>query len=303
MNTPNLLIVEDDLVSQKLLQSFLKTEGFNLFMANDGEEASTLIRQKPQDFFHCIISDYLMPNKDGIQLLEELKQCPEYTHIPFILQTTANSEAEIQRGINAGAFYYLIKPITKETLISVVNAALKDFQNHKDILTTLKGIDQAFPLITEAEFTLRTLHEAKSLSSFIALLSTDPNSIGIGYLELLVNAVEHGNLGITYDEKTELIRDGRLSEEIQRRLQQPENADKFVTLALERRDDQLSVTITDMGNGFAFEDYLEFSLERAMDNHGRGIMMANKLSFDELTYLDGGRRVRCVTHKVKPVTE
>jgi hypothetical protein len=36
-----------------------------------------------------------------------------------------------------------------------------------------------------------------------------------------------------------------------------------------------------------------------MDNHGRGIMMANKLSFDELTYLDGGRQVRCLTRKLK----
>ncbi len=50
MNKANLLIVEDDLVSQKLLQSFLKNEDFNLFLANDGEEASQLIRQKPHDF-------------------------------------------------------------------------------------------------------------------------------------------------------------------------------------------------------------------------------------------------------------
>ncbi len=299
MNKANLLIVEDDLVSQKLLQSFLKNEDFNLFLANDGEEASQLIRQKPHDFFHCIISDYLMPNKDGIQLLEELKQHAEYKKIPFILQTTANSEAEIQRGINAGAFYYLIKPITKETLISVVNAALKDFQNHKDILTTLKGIHKAFPLITDGRFEVRTIDEAKHLSSFIALLTTDPNSIGIGFLELMVNAVEHGNLGITYDEKTQLIRDSQLSEEINRRLALPENHRKFVAVDLRHNDETLVVTITDMGNGFDFENYLDFSLERAMDNHGRSIMMANKLSFDELTYLDGGRQVRCLTRKLK----
>ncbi|MDG4813232.1 response regulator [Hydrogenovibrio sp. 3SP14C1] len=299
MKQANLLIVEDDLISLKLLQSFLKTENFTLYIANDGEEASRLIQQKPKDFFHCIISDYLMPNKDGIQLLEELKQDPEYKKIPFILQTSANSEAEIQRGINAGAFYYLIKPITKETLISVVNAALKDFKNHREALTTIEGINSAFPLMKSGHFQFQTLDEAKHLSNFIAFLTKDPNSIGIGYLELMINAVEHGNLGITYDEKTQLINDARLHDEIAYRLSLPENQEKYVTVDLDHSDSDLTVTITDMGPGFDYEKYLEFSIDRAMDNHGRGIMMANKLSFDDLEYSENGRKVRCKTTQLR----
>ncbi|RUM90181.1 MAG: response regulator [Thiomicrospira sp.] len=299
MKQANLLIVEDDLISLKLLQSFLKTENYNLYIANDGEEASHLIRQKPKDFFHCIISDYLMPNKDGIQLLEELKEDPEYKKIPFILQTSANSEAEIQRGINAGAFYYLIKPITKETLISVVNAALKDFKNHREALTTIEGINTAFPLMKSGHFQFQTLDEAKHLSNFIAFLTKDPDSIGIGYLELMINAVEHGNLGITYDEKTQLINEARLHDEIAYRLSLPENQKKYVSVDLDHSDSDLTVTITDMGTGFDYEKYLEFSIDRAMDNHGRGIMMANKLSFDALEYSEGGRKVSCKTSQLK----
>lgn len=299
MEQINLLIVDDDVISLKLLESFLKSENFAIHTAKDGVEASQLLNSKPGDFFQCIISDYLMPNKDGIQLLEEIKSNPDHKQIPFILQTSANSEAEIQRGLNAGAFYYLIKPITKKTLISVVKAALKDFKNHREALTTIEGISKAFPLITQGQFQFKTIDEAKYLSNFIAFLTSDPTGIGVGYFELMINAVEHGNLGITYNEKTELINQSRLQDEISHRLMLSENKPKHVSVVIKHTNSELMVTITDMGDGFEFEDYMEFSLERAMDNHGRGIMMANKLSFDRLEYSNGGRTVSCSTSKLK----
>lgn len=299
MEQVNLLVVDDDVISLKLLESFLKKENFHITTARDGMEAWQIIQQQPEDYFQCIISDYLMPHKNGIELLEDIKKDPERKKIPFILQTSANSEAEIQQGLDSGAFYYLIKPITKETLISVVNAALKDYNNHREALTTIEGINSAFPLMNSGHFQFRTVEEAKHLSNFIAFLTSDPNGIGIGYFELMINAVEHGNLGITYDEKTQLINESRLHNEIQQRLEQDAYREKYVSVNLEHTPDQLIVTITDMGDGFDFEQYMEFSLERAMDNHGRGIMMANKLSFDSLSYSNGGRTATCVTSKLK----
>lgn len=295
----NLLVIEDDAVSLKLLEIYLKNEQHRIVIARDGEEASQLLRDYPENYFQCIISDIMMPNKSGLELLEETKQHPTLRHIPFILQTSASSEREIQLGINKGAFYYLIKPITKATLNSVVNAALKDYKNHQEALSSIEQVNTAFPLISKGQFKFKTIEEAKHLSSFLALLTTDPETIGIGFFELMINAVEHGNLGITYDEKTDLIQNADLQREIRRRLNMPEYKKKYVTVDVQVKNERLEVAIQDMGKGFDAGEYMEFSMDRAMDNHGRGIMMAKKLSFDALEYREGGRCAVCSTHKIR----
>lgn len=298
MKHSNLLLIDDDPISLQLLKAYLKNDHYHITLAQDGEEALEIIRSKSADFFSCIVSDYLMPKKNGIELLQELKNDAELKTIPFILQTSADSSEEIQRGLAAGAFYYLIKPVTPETLLSVVQSAIKDYQNHQAVHSMVENLNVALPLLQEARFTYRTVNEARNLSSLIGCLTEDPNGISVGFFEIMVNAVEHGNLGITYDEKTQLINDGKLHAEIEQRLNSPDYQEKFVTVNLRHLEKQLEVEVTDMGAGFNFEDYMEFSLERAMDNHGRGIMMANGLSFEELNYSNGGRTATCISRRL-----
>lgn len=298
MKHVNILLIDDDPISLQLLVAFLKRDHYHIFTAHDGEEALNLIQKKSPNFFSCIVSDYLMPKKDGIELLTALKQDVDRKIIPFILQTSSSSEEEIKRGLDAGAFYYLLKPITPETLQSVVQAALRDLENHLEIHNAIESLHRVMPLMKQARFVYQSIDHAKNLSSLMGLMTDDPKGIGIGFFEIMINAVEHGNLGITYAEKTDLIKNGTLHDEIQKRLSEPQYADKYVEVELTQEPGKLEVTVTDMGNGFDFQNYMEFSLERAMDNHGRGIMMANSLSFDALIYSNGGRTATCVTQRL-----
>jgi anti-sigma regulatory factor (Ser/Thr protein kinase) len=113
----------------------------------------------------------------------------------------------------------------------------------------------------------------------------------MGLMELMLNAIEHGNLGITYDEKTALIREDCLQEEVQRRLELPENADKFASIKFRRDGISLIFVISDQGNGFDWKSYLEMGMERLMDNHGRGIAMSRSISFTQLEYRGKGNIV------------
>ena len=296
----NLLLIDDDLISLELMSAFLETENFHLFTAPDGQAAYDLIMKKSPGFFSCIVSDVSMPNLDGIGLLKRLKEDENRKILPFILQTSDRNPDNIKKTLELGAFYYLIKPITRETLKSVVNAALKDYENHLETHNTVQHLMRIMPLMQAATFHYKTLDEAKSLSSLLALMTHDPKNVAIGFFEIFANAVEHGNLGITYDEKTALINQNQLNADIQRRLALPEYRDKFVTVTVNSDNQKLKVTITDMGDGFDFEKYLEFSIDRIMDNHGRGIMMAKSLSFDELIYSNGGRTVSCWVHPPMP---
>ncbi|MCF6298519.1 MAG: ATP-binding protein, partial [Thiomicrorhabdus sp.] len=140
-----------------------------------------------------------------------------------------------------------------------------------------------------ASFHIKTIEDAKSLACALAFITPKPQEAVVGLFELMTNAIEHGNLEITYEEKTTLILTNQLQAEIKRRQKLPENRDKFVSIKFERNSNALQFTIQDMGQGFNHASYLDFSVERAMDSHGRGVMIANKLSFDELHYEDNGR--------------
>ena len=92
--------------------------------------------------------------------------------------------------------------------------------------------------------------------------------------ELINNAVEHGNLGIDYEEKTKLVSEGKWFAEVERRLALPENANKHVRVHLKKEQGNLFVEIEDQGPGFDFERFLTIDESRLFDNHGRGIAIA-----------------------------
>ena len=81
---------------------------------------------------------------------------------------------------------------------------------------------------------------------------------------------------------------------IAKRLADPLYASRVVTAHFARHSDRLTLQIADQGNGFEWRKYLDFDPERAFDTHGRGIAMANKVSFDQIEYCGNGNRVLAV---------
>jgi len=118
--------------------------------------------------------------------------------------------------------------------------------------------------------------------------------------ELITNAVEHGNLGISYAEKTALCAAGRWEEEIRRRVALPENADKAVEVRFEHHSGESHIWIRDAGAGFNWPAYVSIDASRTEDPHGRGIALARTVSFDWLEYLGNGSEVHAVIHDVDP---
>jgi anti-sigma regulatory factor (Ser/Thr protein kinase) len=137
------------------------------------------------------------------------------------------------------------------------------------------------------------MQEARNLAYFIANCFPDPEAAVYGLNELLINAVEHGNLGITYAEKTQLTFEGQMAEEIERRLNLRENAQKWAYLSFNACEKAVKVTIKDQGKGFDWRPYLEISPDRATHPHGRGIATSKLMSFTSIQYLGCGNEVVC----------
>jgi CheY-like chemotaxis protein len=289
-DSPRLLVVDDDPASVDLIIAHLEEFAYEFTTAFDGEHAWHILCQQPADTFDCILLDRNMPRMDGIELLNRIKQDPSLAMIPVILQTALNDREEILEGIHAGAFYYLTKPLQREMLVSITKAAVDDRAMYRALQRQLREDARMLAMMTSGIFEYQTIEEATHLGTFLAKASPDPERVVIGLTELLFNAVEHGNLEISYAEKSALGDHRSLVAEVERRLQLPKLADRRARVRFQRGSDAIQIAIEDEGPGFDPTPYLSIDPQRVFDTHGRGIALARLMSFDALTYEDGGRR-------------
>lgn len=148
-------------------------------------------------------------------------------------------------------------------------------------------------LVRQALFRFSTAEDAASVARFVSHYFPKPDEALYGIHELAINAIEHGNLGIGYALKSELLMAGVWADEIARRQRLPENARKYATLALRVTQDAVAVTIRDMGEGFDWQPYLDIAPQRLESPNGRGIATALRLSFSEIRFLGCGNTVTC----------
>ncbi len=290
---PAVLVVDDELLNLELLAQFLATGGYRSVTASGGQQAWEILERAPRDF-HAVLLDRIMPKMNGLQLLAKMKANPALQMLPVILLTGATGSADVLEGLQAGAYYYLTKPFDKEVLLSIVRTAVNDQNAHRALEEQLQMTVRTLTMMDAAQFRFRTLQEAKILAAVIANACPDPQKAGVGLVELMINAVEHGNLGITYTEKSRLMRTQDWEAEIERRLRLPQCVDRYATVEFERRPNEIHVIIKDAGPGFDWQPYLEMSPERAFHTHGRGIARAKILSFDRLEYRGSGSVVEAV---------
>jgi len=286
----HVLIVEDNDADRALLEVHLGNDGFDTDSAGDGVDGWAMLDANP-DRYDLVLLDRTMPRMDGMALLRKIKGDHRFLILPVIFQSALASREEVIEGIKAGAYYYLTKPYDAEMLLSVVRTAAADSAAARDLQNRVKRGMQVLQLLEEAHFTYRTIEEARGLAAVLARACPDAEATVIGLTELLVNAVEHGNLGITYDDKSELLANGAWMDEVARRLELPENRAKRVDVEFSRGDDELRFTIRDRGNGFEWTRYLEIDPRRAFDRHGRGIIMARHVSFSSIEYRGTGNEV------------
>jgi DNA-binding response OmpR family regulator len=282
-----ILIIDDEPNLVMLTRGILEDEGFQVWSASDGKEGQELLLSGKEQI-SAVVLDWTMPRMSGIELLRWIKTRHELEHIPVVMQTALSTPSHIREGIEAGAFYYLTKPTHREVLRTIVRAAVADYNHTRSLLQKIKESENPYRYLARGDFLFRTVEEGEYLALRLANASGNPESV-IGLSELFINAVEHGNLGITYEEKTKLMEEGTWQQEVNRRLDLPEHRGKAVRVALSNVSDELLLVIEDEGGGFDYEQFLTLDEKRVFDNHGRGVAIAN-MSLS-LQYRGAGNRV------------
>lgn len=288
--TGRILIVDDEPFNLEIISEYFEGSGYDLCFL-DGGEAAWEVLQSPAEVFQLAILDRMMPGLDGISLLRRIKGDARLAGLPVIMQTAASAPDQVREGLQAGAYYYLTKPFERDSLLSIVRAAIGDADARARLHEQLRDHGNSLQLLSEARFELRTIEEASRLAAFLAQTSPEPDSAALGLSELLINGVEHGNLGISYAEKSDLKRQERWQEEVARRSALTENLAKRVRVQFARAEGRIVIRIQDEGLGFDWQPYLDFDAERAFDPNGRGIALARLASFESLEYEGCGNAV------------
>ncbi|MBF0358796.1 MAG: ATP-binding protein [Magnetococcales bacterium] len=144
----------------------------------------------------------------------------------------------------------------------------------------------------ETCFKFRYLHEIESLAGSITKQFSSSMHVELGLTELMINALEHGNLNISYEDKRALNKEnGAWEKEINRRLNLSENAGKYVELRVITSGNKVQFVLRDMGKGFDWKKFMDFDKDRISHTSGRGIALAKALSFSSLEYRRGGSEV------------
>lgn len=123
----NILIVDDELLYQRLVKVNLEQEGYEVTQASDGESALDIISDKS---FDLVILDIMMPGIDGFETCERIRQ---FSNIPIIMLTAKGEEEDRVKGLNYGADDYVVKPFSATELIARVKAVLRRAQTMETV--------------------------------------------------------------------------------------------------------------------------------------------------------------------------
>lgn len=317
-----ILVAEDEAGVREDIAEVLGLEGFDVAEAEDGLCAiERAVEFRPD----LILSDINMPRMDGFGFFKKLHEDhTDVCDVPFIFLTAqADKDAELE-GRSLGVSDYLTKPVDFDIMVATirnhlataakadrrVNRKLQELladktggavgtggdpatldhllEQYQETLDRLHGPLGMHVDVEQVRLRFKTLREARNIAVILARSCPDQESAAIGLTELFVNAVEHGNLEISYADKTRLVQSKSWQDEVERRQDDPAYSNRQVAVAFERFDDRIEINIHDEGKGFDWEKYMTFDPARAADPHGRGIAMSKSMAFTTLEYRGTG---------------
>ena len=119
---PKILVVEDEPNQVELIEFNLNSEGYEVIVAQDGEEALNLAEEENPDL---ILLDWMLPKVSGIEVCRQLRRSKMTREIPIVMLTARSEESDKIRGLDIGADDYITKPYSIKELLARVRAAMR----------------------------------------------------------------------------------------------------------------------------------------------------------------------------------
>ena len=137
-NPARILVVDDVADNVEILRMRLSSLGYEVIVAEDGEQALASVRRELPDL---VLLDIMMPKIDGLEVVRQLKADATLPFIPVILVTARAGPKDIVAGLDAGGDDYLTKPIDHGALVARVRAMLRIKALHDEVHVLNKGLE------------------------------------------------------------------------------------------------------------------------------------------------------------------
>jgi YesN/AraC family two-component response regulator len=284
----SILIVDDEKPVREVLKIALSDRGYRVWEAENGVQGLRLFESNQPDI---VLTDVMMPHLDGLEFTRKIKEVEEEADL--IVMTGYGSEELVIEALRSGASNYLKKPIAFEDLFRIIDKIIikrqyrKRFEVSRDVvffeqkhLVLSNDISKVWGSVNQILFNLQQNLNGRTVEG-----------LRIGLYEILVNSIEHGNLGISSEDKSESILNNSYAQLLQTRMDESERLGKKVFVNCTYTRDKISVEIRDQGDGFDYHSLPDMTDPNAiMSVNGRGIFLAS-LYFDSLTFREPGNCV------------
>jgi len=117
VSAKTILVVDDTRSMRMMVANVLSAAGYQVSEAADGAQALVLARQRQ---FDLVVTDHNMPEMDGVTLVRELRQLPDYDGVALLVLSTEADTALKQRGRDAGATGWMVKPFDPQRMLDIV---------------------------------------------------------------------------------------------------------------------------------------------------------------------------------------
>lgn len=144
-----ILIVEDDIVSRRMLETMLTRWGYSVRSASNGLEAWNII--KGNETPDLIILDWMMPGIDGIELCKRVRSDPTVSSAYIILLTAKGKKEDIVVGLSAGADDYITKPFDREELKARVQVGARTVDLQEKLSERVKQLEEALAHVKQLQ--------------------------------------------------------------------------------------------------------------------------------------------------------
>ncbi len=284
---PRVLIVDDQAALRRLLADVLAREGFEPIQASDGVQAAELFRtQAPL----VVVSDVVMPRMDGLALLNEVKRIDRGAVV--ILMTGQGNEEILLRALRGGASNFFRKPFNVRELLQEIHKVV-DFRleaARSTLFSPYLVSERKSFIVPRADSPFHAIVNQIALQLPCIMPPEEIVNLRIGIEEMVANAVEHGNLGITYEEKDRALAEGTLADLLADRGRASDAAGRTVRITSSLSRELFEVSIADDGPGFDWRALPAVAPRTILSFDGRGIFLT-KIYYDEVLYNDRGTEV------------
>lgn len=281
-----ILIVDDEQTVRDLMQAYLARRGYDVTTAVDGIFGLERFEKDKPDL---VFTDIVMPRMNGLEMLAKIRD--QHPLVFVVVMTGFSDENTAIKSAQLGVVDYLVKPFAPQR----VDGILDRMERLAWLRRESKGvIIEDLPMsLDRVDMVLENdlLAANRMVERIMRLMGIRDDDFKLGLLEILVNAIEHGNLEIGYERKSGLPDIHQYMEFVKTRSSQADFAARRVRVSIRRTGDRVECDVVDEGPGFDWRATLENAsgIDELL-HHGRRLLLA-QVMFDSLKFNDRGNHV------------